>query len=140
MPTTVSLSCGRSVSALAIWSSCSRALGCSCALPGAKATLAMSSPPAPPSARASSVNGAVMARPIRLTTALKMIGPMENCGSFSEPLMGRSRSITPLLSASSAVASFTGRLAGAPCTGSPKVSWLSTSLLLAVRRPSGSTL
>ena len=81
-----------------------------------------------------------MARPIRLTMALTMIGPTENCGSFSEPLMGKSRSITPWLSASSAVASLTGRLAGAPGTGSPNSSWFSTSLLLAVRRPSGSTL
>ena len=71
---------------------------------------------------------------------LKITGPMRNCGSLSEPLMGRSRSITPWRSASRATASFTGRLLGAPSTGSPKVSWLSTSRLLAVSWPLGSTL
>ena len=121
LPITVSFSCGRSASALATRSSCWRARASSRALPGAKATCDRSSP-APPSARASRVKGAVMALPIRLKMALTMTGPSENWGSLSEPLMGRSRSITPLLSDSSAVARRTGRLAGAPATGSPNCS------------------
>ena len=74
-----------------------------------------------------------------LPTTFMMTGNRLNCGSFSEPLMGRLRSITPLRSASSATASFTGKLFGAPSTLSPKVSWLSTTLLVAVSCPFGCT-
>ena len=72
--------------------------------------------------------------------AFQISEPMLNCGSLSEPLIGRSTSMTPLLSASSATARRTGRLFGAPLTSSPNRSWLSTRLLLAVKRPSGSIL
>ncbi|MNT37775.1 hypothetical protein D3C72_1739310 [compost metagenome] len=138
MPVTVILSAGRSAKALTTLPRFCCASGVSVALPGAKGTLLISSPP--PNALASRLKGEVSALPIRLTMILKITGPMLNCGSFREPLMGRSRSITPLRSASRATASFTGRLLGAPSTGSPKVSWWRTSRLLAVSWPLGSTL
>ncbi len=73
--------------------------------------------------------------------SLKMMGARRNWGSLIEPLTGRLMSITPLRSASSATASFTGRLgASLPATRSPKLSWLSTIWLLAVSWPSGSIL
>ena len=75
-----------------------------------------------------------------LPMILKTTGTRLNSGSFSEPEMGRFRSITPFRSESSAVANLTGRLAGAPGTASPKVSWFSTSWLRAVNWPLGSTV
>ena len=139
-PTTVIFRAGRDSSALAILSRLSRASGDSSALPAAKGTVFSSSPAPPPSAPASRLKGDVMALTIRLPIALKMTGPRRNCGSLMEPLTGRSMSITPSRSASSAVASRTGRLVGAPGTSSPNTSWRSTILLLAVSCPSGSIL
>ncbi|MCY1535809.1 hypothetical protein D9M68_712310 [compost metagenome] len=109
-------------------------------LPGSK-VMALESPlPPPPRPPVSRLNGAVTALTIRLTTALKISGPMLNCGSLSEPRSGRSTSITPLRSASRVTARRTGRLLGAPATSSPNFSWLSTSLLVAVSWPSGAIL
>ena len=85
-------------------------------------------------------NGAVIAFMMRLPMTLRMTGPRLKSGSLSEPLIGKSTSMTPLRSASSATARRTGKLAGAPLTSSPNASCLSTSLLLAVSWPSGSTL
>ena len=80
-----------------------------------------------------------MAFTMMLPMILNTMGTRLNSGSFSEPEMGKSKSITPCLSASKATASFTGRLAGAPGTASPKVSWFSTSWLRAVSWPLGNT-
>ncbi len=139
MPVTVMISTGRSASTLATRSRPAVACALSAALPGAKGTVPSSSPPLPPKALASKVNGAVMALVIRLTMTFRITEPRLNCGSFSEPEIGRLMSITPLRSASSATASFTGRLAVEPSTFSPKASWLSTMLLLALSCPSGCT-
>ena len=135
---TVRLIAGRSASALAILSSVSFAAGVSVDVPGAN-SIVEASLPLLPNADASSENGAVTALTIRLVMTFQMIPPSENCGSFIEPLTGRSRSITPWRSASSATASLTGRLAVEPSTLSPNASWLRTILLLAVSWPSGLT-
>jgi hypothetical protein len=137
-PITVRLSCGRSASALAILSRLSRAAGTRPALPGANSTR-LDSPPPPPNAPDRSEKGDVTAFAIRLLITFQTTLASENCGSFSEPLTGRSRSMTPFRSVSSATASFTGRLAVEPSALSPKASWLRTILLLAVSCPSGCT-
>ena len=87
----------------------------------------------------SKLNGAVTALRMMLPMILNTTGAMRNCGSLSEPLIGRFKSITPWLSASSATARRTGKDVGAPSTGSVKVSWFSTSWLDAVSCPSGCT-
>jgi hypothetical protein len=76
---------------------------------------------------------------MRLPSAFMTTPKSENWGSLIEPLTGRSTSITPFRSASSATASLTGRLAVDPSTFSPKTSWLRTIRLLAVSWPSGCT-
>ena len=111
--------------------------GVSVAVPGANSTVEVSLPPPP--LEASSANGAVTALTIRLPIAFRITPASENCGSLIEPLTGRSMSITPLRSASSAAASLTGRLAVEPSAFSPKTSWLRTIRLLAVSWPSGCT-
>ena len=64
-----------------------------------------------------------MAFPIRFSTMRQTMEPMRNCGSLIEPLIGRSMSITPLLSASSETASRIGRFgAWLPSTRSPNCS------------------
>jgi hypothetical protein len=79
---------------------------------GAGANSIVDVSPLPPPLDASSANGDVTALTIRLPISLKTMPASENCGSLSEPLTGRSMSITPFLSASSATASLTGRFGG----------------------------
>ena len=87
----------------------------------------------PPKADARSEKGAVTARVIRLTMTLRMMPPTLNWGSSSDPLIGRSTSMTPLRSFISATARSTGALiASGLSTLSPKVSWLRIILFCAV--------
>ncbi|CFO06854.1 Uncharacterised protein [Bordetella pertussis] len=106
------------------------ASGVSAALPGSNSMYESSSPP--PKAEASSVKGEVTALTTRLTSTRTMMPPTENCGSSSEPEIGRLMSMLPRLSLSSATASSTGSLTASGLSVlSPKVSWLSTTRLLA---------
>ena len=139
VPTTVICRPGRSVNALATLSRPCLALSDSVALPASN-VMVLDSPLPPPRPPVSRLNGDVTALTIRLTSAFQISGPTLNCGSLMEPDNGKSTLMTPLRSASSATASRTGRLFGAPCTSSPNCSWFNTMLLVAVSRPSGAIL
>ena len=70
-----------------------------------------------------------------------MMPPTLNCGSLIEPLIGRLMSITPWRSLQQRHRQRTGSLVALGLsTRSPKVSWFSTTWLLASSLPSGCTL
>ncbi len=131
-------SAGRSFNAVATLSSAACEASVMLAVPGWNSMRLKPLPSAPPP---SSENGAVTTLVNRLTMAFRINPPRLNCGSSSEPDSGRSMSITPLRSCSSATANRTGRLVASGLSDlGPSTSWLTMIWLRASSLPCSSIL
>ena len=126
VPSMFTLRPGRFFKALARVFSFSLASAFSLCSPNVNATLSSSS--SLPTRFASSENGAVTALVMILPIALRIMEPKLKSGLSTSPDTSKPKSITPLLSSSSAIASPSGKLsAWSELDFLPKVSWSITT-------------